>query len=85
MYNAGQTNKHVVMLLCIKAEVPALFCSGGTEPGDSVWKIPAWDWGLRQGMMEDCHWPVNLHRDRGSIINVKLQESWIDRCVFIYI
>lgn len=42
-FNAGQANKHTVVLLCNKTEVPVLFCSGGTEPGDLVWRIPVWD------------------------------------------
>lgn len=59
------TNIYIIILYRInKTEAPVLFCSGGTEPGDLVWTVPAWDWELRRGMPGDCRWPVNLNRER---------------------
>lgn len=55
---------YILTLLCIKVLVPVPFCSGGTESENLVWKVPAWDWELRRGMVGDCHWPANLYQDK---------------------
>lgn len=50
------TSIYIVNLHCnSKSKVPVLFCSGGTEPGDLVWTVPAWDWELRRGKPGDFH------------------------------
>lgn len=54
--------------LCGVKWIPALFCSGETETGGSVWMVPALDWALRRGRTGGYRSPVNLNQDKDGFL-----------------